>query len=457
VSSAEGVANPLLQLLSLMRRARQAQSADELAFLLVNDTHALVPYRQSVLWLHDQGVRTLSGVVQPEANAPYVHWIDSLCSYMHVQNREGNQSVTAADVPQSIASAWSDWLPAYALWLPLPASETGQSAGGLLLASEQAWGANACALLQEWVDGWTYHWRMQTQGRTLSWRHTLRNLRSWFTPREGVAWWRQPRVHLALAVVAVLLLPVRLSVLAPGELVPAHPAVIRAPMDGVIGAISVSPNESVRAGQVLFSFDESQIAARRTVAEQTLAAAQVEYRQFAQQALSDMKSKSQLALLLGKIEERRAEANYLEEQVTRSQVVAPIDGLTLFDDPSEWVGKPVQTGERVMRIAASDDAEVEVWIPLGDAIELPPSAPVELYLSSNPLASVRAVVRYFSQEAQLRPNGSYAYRLRASLVDTAVHHRVGLKGVAKVSAGWVPLVYWILRRPVATVRQTLGI
>jgi multidrug efflux pump subunit AcrA (membrane-fusion protein) len=228
-------------------------------------------------------------------------------------------------------------------------------------------------------------------------------------------------------------------------------------MDGVIGAISVSPNESVHAGQVLFSFDESQIAARRTVAEQTLAAAQVEYRQFAQQALSDMKSKSQLALLLGKIEERRAEANYLEEQVTRSQVVAPIGGLTLFDDPSEWVGKPVQTGERVMRIAASDDAEVEVWIPLGDAIELPPSAPVELYLSSNPLASVRAVVRYFSQEAQLRPNGSYAYRLRASLVDTAVHHRVGLKGVAKVSAGWVPLVYWILRRPVATVRQTLGI
>jgi len=250
--------------------------------------------------------------------------------------------------------------------------------------------------------------------------------------------------------------PVRLSVLAPGELVPAHPAVIRAPMDGVIGTIEVNPNESVRAGQVLFNFDESQIAARRAVAEQALVNAQVEYRQFAQQALADIKSKSQLALMLGRIEERRAEAKYLEEQVSRSKVIAPINGVVLFDDPSEWVGKPVQTGERVMRVAASDDTELEVWIPLGDAIELPPSAHVDLYLSANPLASVSAVVRYFSHEAQLRPNGIYAYRMRAAL-EESTHHRVGVKGVAKVSAGWVPLIYWVLRRPVATVRQTLGI
>jgi hypothetical protein len=35
--------------------------------------------------------------------------------------------------------------------------------------------------------------------------------------------------------------------------------------------------------------------------------------------------------------------------------------------------------------------------------------------------------------------------------------RVGLKGTAKVSGHWAPLVYWMLRRPVATIRQAVGL
>ena len=46
-------ADPLLLLLELARRARAAQSAEELAFLLVNDSIALQPYRQGALWLAD--------------------------------------------------------------------------------------------------------------------------------------------------------------------------------------------------------------------------------------------------------------------------------------------------------------------------------------------------------------------------------------------------------------------
>lgn len=77
------------------------------------------------------------------------------------------------------------------------------------------------------------------------------------------------------------------------------------------------------------------IAARLEVAEQALATAEVEYRQFAQQAVSDGKSKAQLALLLGRIEEKRAEAAFLRGQLERSRVVAPQDGVALFDDRSD--------------------------------------------------------------------------------------------------------------------------
>ena len=36
-------------------------------------------------------------------------------------------------------------------------------------------------------------------------------------------------------------------------------------------------------------------------------------------------------------------------------------------------------------------------------------------------------------------------------------HRVGLKGTAKVTGGWVPTAYWILRKPLAALRNFVGL
>jgi HlyD family secretion protein len=115
----------------------------------------------------------------------------------------------------------------------------------------------------------------------------------------------------------------------------------------------------------------------------------------------------------------------------------------------------VVTGERVMRIAAEGDTEVEAWLPVGDAIPLPQDAALRLYLNASPLDALDATVRYMAHDAQQRPDGTYAYRIRAVLRDPS-SQRVGLKGTAKVSGGWVPVVYWVLRRPLAVLRQTLG-
>ena len=40
----------LSTLMQLIKRARHAATEQELGFVLVNETHALVPYRQAVLW-----------------------------------------------------------------------------------------------------------------------------------------------------------------------------------------------------------------------------------------------------------------------------------------------------------------------------------------------------------------------------------------------------------------------
>lgn len=441
--------SPLLALLGLARRAREAGSRAELAFMAVNDSHGLAPYRQAALWCAPGEVQALSGVVQVEANVPYVQWLQRVCRHLHGQGGQPRR-VCADDLSEAERADWDQWLPAYGLCIPVKACD-----GLLLLARDTPWQDRDAALLAEWLDAWGHAWRALGGKPAWSWRRTMDMVRQRLQPEAGRAWWKQRPVLWAAAALAVLLLPVRLTVVAPGELVPLDPAVIRAPFDGVVGSFLVKPNESVRAGQPLFSFDDATLASRRDVATQALATAEAEYRQASQQALADAKYKAQLVVLAGKIEERRAEAAYLQGQLERSRVIAPRDGIALFDDPSEWIGKPVVTGERIMRVAVPGHVEVEAWLPVGDAIPLRAGAPATLYLNASPLSPVDASVRYVTHDAVARPDGSYAYRVRAK-VDESTSHRVGLKGSVKLAGGWAPLAYWVLRRPLAAARQFLG-
>ncbi|MDH3209642.1 MAG: HlyD family efflux transporter periplasmic adaptor subunit [Burkholderiaceae bacterium] len=439
----------LVKLLSLAQQARRCKDRAELGFLAVNDTHVLTPYRQAALWFSDVGVAALSGVVQTEANVPYVQWLNRVCAALPTNRAEARQ-VTAADLSTADAAEWSEWLPASCLMLPLP-----DGTGALLLARDAVWCAGEIALLNEWIETWFHAWRAFQ--RTTPWALLRCSNESTATAVEAsrIVWWRQTRFRWAAAAVLALFIPVRLSVLAPGELVPTDPSLVSAPLDGVVASFAVQPNETVKAGQLLFSLDDATLQSRLEVARQVLTTAEAEYRQAEQLAVLDAKYKAQLSILSGRIEERRAEADYLQGQLQRSRVVAPSDGIVLFDDPSEWLGRPVVTGERIMRIAAPSDVEIEAWLPVGDAIPLIDQAPVRLYLSASPLAPVTAKLRYLAYDAVERPDGNYAYRVRAR-VDGGTDQRVGLKGTVKLTGGQVPVVYWVLRRPLAVARQFFG-
>jgi len=104
---------------------------------------------------------------------------------------------------------------------------------------------------------------------------------------------------------------------------------------------------------------------RLQIAIGALATSQAEYRNRAQRALFDPDSKAQLAVIQGQIEEKRAEVEYLKSLNGRATVMAPQDGVALFGDATEWIGRPVVTGERVMVLADPNAAEVEATAVAG--------------------------------------------------------------------------------------------
>ena len=447
--AAPEIVERLAMVLELLRRARLAESPAELRFLVVNDTHHLAPYRQAALWT-PAGVAALSGVVSLEQNAPYATWLDKLCRHMSAGT--GAAHVLPAALPEDLRREYAEWLAPFAIWIPAPAPAV--RGAGLLLAREAPWTEMELRLLTEWVAGWAVCYASQTADRPRLFERARTYVRN-FTKGDLRRLARERRVQIAAAVLLILCFPIRLSVLAPAELAPRRPAVLRSPSDGVIDAVLVEPNQQVKKGQPLFRIDTALIQSQRTASAEALAAAQEEYRQVSQQALTDEKARADLPALAAKLEERRAQADYAAEQEQRATVAAPREGVVMFDDPTTLVGKPVALGERVMRVADPKDVEIEAWVDPGDAIPLKPDAPVRLYLDARPLRPVSGKLRYFGHEPIDRPGGALAYRTRAAVAD-ANGAQVGLKGTARLQGGWSPLIYWVLRRPLGMARAKLG-
>ena len=408
--------NPLAILLQLGRRARQAEDEAALSFILANETHQLVPYRQAALWLKDEGVTALSGVVLPEANAPFVQWLSRKCRSWFQPLKTTPWVIRPEDLSASDRREWAQWLPPHAVCVPIPPVGQRFSGGLLILARDGAWSNSENGMLSEWAAIWGGVFALIDKGGPLRrlWAKLNGQPAKLRKPRTSLfRALRRPRVWVLAVLVGILLLPVHLTVLAPAELVPLQPSLVRAPMDGVIEHVYVVPNQEVVFGELLFEFDRTSIHNRLRIAERSADTVRAELRQRSQQALFDDASSAQLAVLRGQLAERELEVDYLTELMERSQVHASRAGLVLFDDPSEWIGRPVITGERVMMIANEREAELEAWLSPANAIALVPGSPVRMFLNADPTRALHAELRYVGHEALPRPDGQYAYRVRA--------------------------------------------
>jgi hypothetical protein len=388
-------------------------------------------------------VVAISGGAVVERNAPMTLWLNrAFAAFDGAGEAAAARPVSATDLVGGPGQDWSEWLPAHGLVVPL-ALAGGRTLGLLLFAREQTWNPGDCHLLQEAADGYAHAWAGFLGRRRTLWA------RLWGGRRFF-------KLAVAAAAVAAMWLPFPLSALAPSEVVAFQPTIVRAPLDGVVDHFDVQPNEPVKQGQKLLELDPRAIENKLEVANKALAVAEAEYRQAAQSAVFDDKSSAQLAVLKGKMDQRRADVTYAQSLMTRIQVTASRGGLAIYDDPNDWIGKPVSIGERLLDIAYPAQAELEIWLPVADAITLKPGAEVEFFLNVAPNAPLGAKLRQASYEATLGPGNVLGYRLKATLDDAAHPPRIGLRGTAKVYGEKVTLFYYLARRPLAAVRQLVG-
>ncbi|WP_051378519.1 efflux RND transporter periplasmic adaptor subunit [Derxia gummosa] len=456
--------------LALLDATAAAQTAAERRFLLLDRSREAWPYQIAVL-VTDGRIAGHSGAGEVDAQGPYAQWLGRLAC--ELRGRPGGALSPADIADAALAAEWAEWWPDHLLWLPAaeglasdahaadasPAPHDAQApaangqASGLLLVRDLPWMADEADSLGRWFG----LWRALDSGRRAEarvasaggWRGFVNVMR-----HQPAA--RRRRIGWALAaLIGVLCLPVHLTVRAPGEIVPRDPVVLRAALDGTVRELKVEPNQFVQAGQVLAELDDAGWSSRLQVAQQALLTAETEWRQTSQQALNDPRAKAQLAAAIGKVEEKRADVAFLGQQVRRTALVAPHDGVVLIQDAGGWPGRTVSAGEAVMKLARPGDQEVEAWLAAGDAIDLPDGTPMHLHLASRPGSPVEAKLRLYAFEAEHRPDAGLGYRLRGTL-DGDATERLGARGTVRIDGPRVPLGYWVLRRPLAALRETTG-
>ncbi|MFK7964435.1 MAG: efflux RND transporter periplasmic adaptor subunit [Burkholderiaceae bacterium] len=441
----------------LLERVRRTNNLKELQFSLANEVYQLFPYTQSHVWRlkgNKPRLAAVSGLAKLGEDSPLTTWLQRLGRWLTSQlaGQEALQPmfVQIADVPEDLQDGWREWLPEFLYVQPLVprqqdnATDSPAMLGFVTFALENAPSDRTQDIANRVISAYADAWagfskgvaRKRPVGRWLGWA-------------------------IAAALVAVLFLPVRLSVLAPAEVVGLDALAINAPMEGVIKSFAVSPNQSVKKGQLLYTLDDTTLRNRREIAIRQLEVARADALAAQQRSFSDEASRADLASLAGAVAEKEAELTLVEDMLARIEVRAPGEGVAVFTDINDWQGKPVSTGERVMLLANPEQAGLLIWLPVPDAINLEPGAQIKTYLQVAPLNPLPAQLFETSYQAVPSPLGVQSYRLRARFDDLASSQqqlaRIGLKGTAKIYGEQAALGYYLFRRPLAALRRMTGL
>ncbi len=434
-------------ILGLEQQARQAESEYELGYILVNAPRGIVKFRQAALLIKKAGrryqVQTVSSLSEIDRNATFIRWMERLVSKQLIDGKEGEVTLFSPrqDGPENDPDALVYPFQHMALF-PLKL-RNGTVHAQLMCAREDEWPKKDLIAAARLCETFSHAWEALSGPAKV--KHRMRKKSALMSV-------------LALMAVGAMFIPVPLTVLAPAEVTAANAFVVAAPIDGVIAKIDVLPNSVVNEGDVLFSFSDTELRNRLELANQAVEVAATRQQQALRNSFADPRAKRELAIAKSEFNLKLSEQSYAKDLLDQAEVRAQRQGLILFDDKDSWTGRPVATGERIMRISDPGEVEISINLPVADAIVLESGTRVRLFLDADPLKSLEATLASSSYHARPDDENILSYQVVAQFQPAKKSDvpRIGLRGTAQLFGSDVSLGYFLFRKPLSVVRQWIG-
>jgi hypothetical protein len=441
------------KLLQLEHNCRNCESLKELYFQIVNETRGLVNYSQGILLTTDlrekYKVVAISDISVVDSTSPYIQWLEDVVDDLN--KNEKSKDIFIVDIKKDLNEvnfkSLSDFAPSNIVYIPLKnLKENIETNYIFVLFKEENWIENDILILKHLSFSLSYFlFAMRSCGILQSLKKiSLKN--KYFK-------------IVVIILFALMFLPVRLSVLAPLEVEAKNPYVVSSPLNAVIEEVKVFPNDKITKEQLLVKFDDVDFNNNYLVAKRTLDVANAELFSTKQSSFFDPKQKSQISQLENQVKLKEAELSYSKEQLDKTKIYAKEEGVAIINNPNDWKGKPVSTGERIFLIAKPENIELKIMLPVSDAIFLEENAIVKAFFDNDPINSWNAKIKYISYKPELTEQNILSYKITANFDDMRENGylpSIGLRGTAKIYSKKVTLFFYIFRKPITSVRQWIG-
>lgn len=438
-----GDANMLASLLQFEAELRRQPGVAELHYHVANEMRRILPYEQMFIARQprlgdDFHIICASSIASVDRNAPLIQAMEKIIAKL-----AGEQGL---DRPHDFTmDAMSDDLAVdeypyrQCRWQPLLDGE-GKIFGGLLVMRE--------TLFRE-----SENFRLTRLSETIA--HSWRALTGDQPVRRLGRFGRKEKIGIAVACLVIALFPVRMTALAPVEVVAARPFMVAAPFSGVIDRIHVAPNAAVEEGALLVSFDDVKLSNELKLAQEKLAVAKARVDRSTSSAFGEEDETREIATLRAEYELAQADYDFANDVMGLSQIKAPRAGMAIYSDRRDWEGRAVNVGDPILQVADPGQIALRIDLPAAEQMALDSGSRVKVWLDAQPLWAIEGKVEHASYQARQTAEGILAFAVTAKPVSG--NPRIGSRGTAKLYGEWVPLLYSLLKRPIASFRQTIGL
>lgn len=453
----------LVAFLSFLKQLRHKKTADQIGFFIVNDLYNIVSYRQCMFWEYKNGrvkITNASGQIDVSADSPYIQTVGrTVQQHLKSENLLKKETISELFEQNGGSSAYKlkkeDMITDQNTKMPterIPTAEhitlavcydDDRVLGGLWVDRTKPFTNIEIALIEDTADALSEKLRYLHK-TSLSVLKKVRSLKS----LGGV---------VLISLIALMFLPVRLSVTAPAEVVSRDIQVVASPYNGMIKNVMVEPNETVAEGETLFVLDRTDLENDYALAQQKLLTARERLEKTEREFFRDPARASEVNILREEIKLRQLELQYTKELLDQSEIKAPRSGVVLFSDVNDLIGQPVQAGTRVMTLADASDLELLVRIPSSSMIDLSRADDVNFFLNVDPLKTHSALISSVSYMASPDDDGLLSYKARANINNPEDIPRIGLSGTAKLYGENTILLFNLFRRPLIAIRNLLGL
>ncbi len=226
---------------------------------------------------------------------------------------------------------------------------------------------------------------------------------------------------------------------------------LTAPFQGYVREAKRRAGDTVQRGELLARLDDRDLKLEQA----RLASQREQYDKQYREAMAK-RDRALARIVSSQVDQVQAQLSLIEEQLSRTEVTAPFDGVLVSGDLSQALGAPLERGQVLFEIAPLDAYRVVLLVDERNVADVALGQRGELVLSSMPNQRHPLTVKKITPVSAAKEGRNF-FRIEAQLEgDAGARLRPGMEGVAKVSvedrhlawiwtrelANWIRLKFW---------------